>query len=74
MQNVRQIAQNADHTMQSDVRTMQNVGRATCIVGHNTLNFCQGPKGGLDNYHLFFYYFFNPSLMKANQSYSSQPN
>ena len=67
MQNVRQIAQNADHTM-------QNVGPTTCIVGHNTLNFCQGPKGGLDNYHLFFYYFFNPSLMKANQSYSSQPN
>ena len=39
MQNVRHITQNADHTTQKDGRTMRNV----C---HNTLNVCQGPKGG----------------------------
>ena len=32
MQNVMQIATNAGHTEQND--------------GHNTLNVCQGPKGG----------------------------
>ena len=39
MQNVMHIAPNAGHTMQNDSQTMQNVGR-------NTLNVCQGPKGG----------------------------
>ena len=39
MQNVMQIATNAGHTTQNDGRTMQNDGR-------NTLNVCQGLKGG----------------------------
>ena len=39
MQKVRKIAQNAGHTVQNDLYTMRNVGR-------NTLNVCQGPKGG----------------------------
>ena len=34
MQNVMQIATNAGHTAQND--------------GRNTLNVCQGPKGGLE--------------------------
>ena len=41
MQNVMQIATNAGHTAQNDGRTAQNDG---C----NTLNVCQGPKGGLE--------------------------
>ena len=41
MQNVMQIATNAGHTAQNDGRTAQNDGR-------NTLNVCQGPKGGLE--------------------------
>ena len=40
MQNVMQIATNAGHTAQNDGWTAQN-------DGHNTLNVCQGPKGGL---------------------------
>ena len=40
MQNVMQIASNADHNAQNDGQTAQN-------DGHNTLNVCQGPKGGL---------------------------
>ena len=39
MQNVMQIATNAGHTAQNDGQTAQNDGR-------NTLNVCQGPKGG----------------------------
>ena len=35
------IATNASHTAQNDGRTVQNDG---C----NTLNVCQGPKGGLE--------------------------
>ena len=41
MQNVMQIATNAGHTAQNDGRTAQNDSR-------NTLNVCQGPKGGLE--------------------------
>ena len=41
MQNVMQIATNAGHTAQNNGRTVQNDGR-------NTLNVCQGPKGGLE--------------------------
>ena len=37
----RHIAQNAGHTIQNDGRAMHNVSR-------NTLNVCQGPKGGLE--------------------------
>ena len=48
MQNVRHIAQNAGHTVQNDGPTMKNVGRTTHYVSHNTLNVCQGPKGGLE--------------------------
>ena len=44
MQNVMQIATNAGHTAQNDGRTAQNDGR-------NTLNVCQGPKGGLEEPH-----------------------
>ena len=47
MQNLRHIAQNAGHTTQNDGHTMQNVVRTTQNVGCNTLNVCQGPKGGL---------------------------
>ena len=39
MQNVMQIATIAGHTAQNDSCTAQNDGR-------NTLNVCQGPKGG----------------------------
>ena len=53
MQIVKNIAQNAGHSMQNDGctmpnvdRTMQNVGCTMPNVGHNTLNVCQGPKGG----------------------------
>ena len=53
MQNVMQIATNAGHTAQNDGRTMQNDGCTTqndgCTTqndGRNTLNVCQGPKGG----------------------------
>ena len=41
MQNVMHIATNAGHTVQNDGRTGRN-------VGHNTLNVCQGLKGGLE--------------------------
>ena len=41
MQNVKQIATNADHTAQNDGQTAQHDGR-------NTLNVCQGQKGGLE--------------------------
>ena len=41
MQNVMQIATNAGHTAQNVGRTAQNDGR-------NTLNVCQGQKGGLE--------------------------
>ena len=40
--------QNAGHTMQNDSNTKQNVIRITHNVGPNTLNVCQGPKGGLE--------------------------
>ena len=33
--------------MQNDGQTMLNEGRTARNVGHNTLNVCQGPKGGL---------------------------
>ena len=46
MQNVMQIATNAGHTAQNDGRTAQNDGRTAQNDGHNTLNVCQGPKGG----------------------------
>ena len=48
MQNVMQIATNAGHTAQNDGRTMQNDGRTAQNDGCNTLNVCQGPKGGLE--------------------------
>ena len=41
MQYVMHIAPNAGHTSQNDSCTVRNVGR-------NTLNVCQGPKGGLE--------------------------
>ena len=41
MQNIMQIATNAGRTAQNDGHTAQNDGR-------NTLNVCQGPKGGLE--------------------------
>ena len=47
MQNVMHIATNAGHTAQNDGQTMQNDGRTGRNVGHNTLNVCQGLKGGL---------------------------
>ena len=57
MQNVMQIATNAGHTAQNDGRTAQNDGRTTQNDsrtaqndGCNTLNVCQGPKGGLSLY------------------------
>ena len=48
MQNVMQIATNAGHTAQNDGRTVQNDGRTAQNDGRNTLNVCQGPKGGLE--------------------------
>ena len=48
MQNVMQIATNAGHTAQNDGRTSQNDGRTAQNDGRNTLNVCQGPKGGLE--------------------------
>ena len=48
MQNVMQIATNAGHTAQNDGRTTQNDGRTAQNDGRNTLNVCQGPKGGLE--------------------------
>ena len=50
MQNVMQIATNAGHTAQNDGRTAQNDSRTAQNDGRNTLNVCQGPKGGLDPY------------------------
>ena len=46
MQNIMQIATNAGHTAQNDGRTAQNDGRTAQNDGRNTLNVCQGPKGG----------------------------
>ena len=53
MQNVMQIATNAGHiaqndsqTAQNDGRTAQNDGRTAQNDSRNTLNVCQGPKGG----------------------------
>ena len=48
MQNVMQIATNAGHTAQNDGWTAQNDGRTAQNDGRNTLNVCQGPKGGLE--------------------------
>ena len=48
MQNVMQIATNAGHTAQNDGRTLQNDGQTAQNDGRNTLNVCQGPKGGLE--------------------------
>ena len=48
MQNVMQIAINAGHTAQNDGWTAQNDGRTVQNDGRNTLNVCQGPKGGLE--------------------------
>ena len=48
MQNVMQIATNAGHTAQNDGWTMQNDGHSAQNDGRNTLNVCQGPKGGLE--------------------------
>ena len=48
MQNVMQIATNAGHTAQNDGQTAQNDGRTMQNDGRNTLNVCQGPKGGLE--------------------------
>ena len=48
MQNVMQIATNAGHTAQNDGRTAQNDGHTAQNDGRNTLNVCQGPKGGLE--------------------------
>ena len=48
MQNVMQIATNAGHTAQNDGWTAQNDGRTAQNDGRNTLNVCQGPKGGLN--------------------------
>ena len=47
MQNVMQIATNAGQTAQNDGRTAQNDGWTAQNDGCNTLNVCQGPKGGL---------------------------
>ena len=46
MQNVMQITTNAGHTAQNDSWTVQNDGCTVRNVGRNTLNVCQGPKGG----------------------------
>ena len=46
MQNVMQIATNAGHTAQNDGWTAQNDGCTAQNDGRNTLNVCQGPKGG----------------------------
>ena len=48
MQNVMQISTNAGHTAQNDGWTAQNDGRFAQNDGRNTLNVCQGPKGGLE--------------------------
>ena len=48
MQNVMQIDTNAGLTAQNDSRTTQNDGSTAQNEGHNTLNVCQGPKGGLE--------------------------
>ena len=48
MQYVRHSAPNAGHNTQNDGCTMQNVCRTMHNVSPNTLNVCQGPKGGLD--------------------------
>ena len=48
MQNVMQIATNAGHTAQNDDQTAQNDCRTAQNDGCNTLNVCQGPKGGLE--------------------------
>ena len=48
MQNVMHIAPNAGQTAQNDSWTMQNDGRTAQNDSRNTLNVCQGPKGGLE--------------------------
>ena len=48
MQNVMQIATNAGHTTQNDGQTAQNDGRTAQNDSRNTLNVCQGLKGGLE--------------------------
>ena len=48
MQNVMQIATNAGHTAQNDGQTAQNDSHTAQNDGRNTLNVCQGPKGGLE--------------------------
>ena len=48
MQDVRHIIKNAGHTAQNDGCTMQNVGHTIQNGSCNTLNICQGPKGGLE--------------------------
>ena len=47
MQNVGHTTQNASHTMQNASQTALNVSHTTRIVGYNTLNVRQGPKGDL---------------------------
>ena len=48
MQNVMQIATNTGHTTQNDGRIAQNDSCSAQNDGRNTLNVCQGPKGGLE--------------------------
>ena len=48
MQIVMHITTNAGHTAQNDGQTMQNDSCIGRNVGRNTLNVCQGPKGGLE--------------------------
>ena len=48
MQNVRHSTQDAVHTARNDSHIMQNVGNTMHNFGCNTLNICQGPKGGLE--------------------------
>ena len=43
-----QIAANGGHTAQNDGRTVQNDSCTAQNDGRNTLNVCQGPKGGLE--------------------------
>ena len=46
-----QIATNTGHTKQNDGRTGQNDSLTLQNDGRNTLNVCQGPKGGLEELH-----------------------
>ena len=47
-QNDGWTAQNDGRTAQNDGRTAQNDGWTAQNDGRNTLNVCQGPKGGLE--------------------------